>query len=112
MNYNYSFKNYILKKCLLGIFTVVGIATGGTQGSDSGVVSLTALVLLVGFLMIVRQKRRQVEKKKLREICIFQGIWVCLTVGIVVTLVSFAVLLTVVRISLSLCFFLNTYSTL
>lgn len=92
-------KNYILKKCLLGIFTVVGIATGGTQGSDSGVVSLAALVLLVGFLVMARQKRRQAEKKKLRKIRIFQGIWVCLTVGIVVTLVSFVALLTVNTIS-------------
>ena len=88
-------ENYVLKKCLLGIFTVVGIATGVTQGSDSGVVSLLALGMLVGFLVIVRQKSGQTEKKKLQKIRIFQGIWICLAVGIAVTLVSFVVLVTV-----------------
>lgn len=92
-------QNYVLKKCLLGIFTVTGIVTGLTQGSDSGVVSLAALVMLVGFLIITGQKRRQAEKKNLWKIHIFQGIWRFLAVSIVVTLVSFAVLLAVNTIS-------------
>lgn len=92
-------QNYVLKKCLLGIFTVTGIVTGLTQGSDSGVVSLAALVMLVGFLIITRQKRRQAEKKNLWKIHIFQGIWRFLAVSMVVTFVSFAVLLAVNTIS-------------
>lgn len=45
-----SFPLYCGKKAVLGIFAAVGFATGISQGSDSGVLALAALILLLGIL--------------------------------------------------------------
>ncbi|MGN1147297.1 MAG: hypothetical protein ACI4TB_02675, partial [Lachnospiraceae bacterium] len=61
---------FLGKRVALGIFVAVGFATGITQGSDSGILALAAMVLLMGWLC-VREPRR--IKRFLEMLLIFCG---------------------------------------
>lgn len=64
------------KRILLGFFVAIGFATGVTQGSDSGILTIVGLVLLTGCLCVGKSKRM---KHFLQMLLIFCGVTILLS---------------------------------
>lgn len=70
-------KGYRWKHMLLGCFAALGFATGVTQGSDSGILTLTGVILLTGCLSAGKEGRL---KNFLQMLLIFCGVAISLAI--------------------------------
>lgn len=61
---------FYLRKVLLGILMAAGFATGITQGSDSGLLALLAMLLLLGSLSVSDRRRLKCFLEMLLVFCI------------------------------------------
>lgn len=70
-------KGYGWKHALLGCFVAIGFATGVTQGSDSGILTLMGVILLTGCLSAGKEGRL---KNFLQMLLIFCGVAISLAI--------------------------------